>query len=50
MKNPTQHAQTKHIDVQHHFVQEQVENDEVMSEYCLMEDMVAHVLTKTLSK
>jgi hypothetical protein len=21
-KNPTQHAQTKHIDVQHHFVQE----------------------------
>ncbi len=28
-KNPTHHAQTKHIDVQHHFVQEQVENGEV---------------------
>jgi hypothetical protein len=24
MKNPTQHARTKHIDVQHHFVQEQL--------------------------
>jgi hypothetical protein len=28
-KNPTHHAGTKHIDVQHHFVQEQVENGEV---------------------
>jgi hypothetical protein len=28
-KNPTHHAQTKYIDVQHHFVQEQVENGEV---------------------
>jgi hypothetical protein len=26
MKNPTQHVQTKHIDVQHHFVGKRVEN------------------------
>jgi hypothetical protein len=27
-----QHAQTKHIDVQHHFVQERVENGELIFE------------------
>ncbi len=39
-KNPMQHARTKHIDVQHHFVREQVENGEVTFEYCSTEDMV----------
>jgi hypothetical protein len=48
MKNPTQHAWTKHIDVQHHFVWEGVENGEVTFEYCSMEDIVADVLTKEL--
>ncbi len=50
MKNPRQHARTKHIDVQHHFVQERIENGEVMFEYCSMEDMVADVLTKATPK
>ncbi len=49
-KNPTQHARTKHIDVQHHFVQEGVENREVTFEYCSTEEMVADVLTKALPK
>jgi hypothetical protein len=49
-KNPTHDAQTKHIDVQHHFVRERVENGEVRFEYCPMEHMVADVITKALSK
>jgi len=49
-KNPTHHAQTKYIDVQHHFVRQRVENGKVRFEYCPMEHMVADVLTKALSK
>jgi hypothetical protein len=49
-QNPTHHAQTKHIDVQHHFVQERVENGEVQFEYCPIKHMVVDVLTKALSK
>jgi hypothetical protein len=49
-RNPTHHARTKHIDVQHHFVRERVENEEVRFEYCAMEHMVANVHTKALSK
>jgi hypothetical protein len=33
-----------HIDVQHHFVRKQVENGEVMFEYCSTADMVVDVL------
>ncbi len=36
-KNPTHHARTKHIDVQHHFVRDGIENGEVQFEYCPME-------------
>ncbi len=49
-KNLMQHVRTKHIDVQHHFVRERVENDEVTFEYCSTKEMVADVLTKALPK
>jgi hypothetical protein len=50
INNPTQHVQSKHIDVQHHFVRKWVENGKLMFDYCSMEDIVADVLTKALSK
>ena len=44
-KNPTHHSRTKHIDVQHHFIREKLESEEIRLEYCPTEDMVADVLT-----
>jgi len=49
-KNPTQHARTKHIDVQHHFVRKWVENGEATFKYCSTKNMVANVLTKALPR
>jgi hypothetical protein len=49
-KNPTQHIQTKHIDVEHHFVRERIKNGEVTFENCSTKDMVVDVLTKALPK
>jgi transposase InsO family protein len=49
-KNPTHHSRTKHIDVQHHFIRERLENGEISLKYCPTEEMVADVLTKALAK
>ncbi len=49
-KNPTHHFRTKHIDIQHHFVQEKLESGEIGLKYCPTQDMVADVLTKALAK
>jgi hypothetical protein len=49
-KNPVYHARTKHIEVQHHFVQEKVARGAIILEYCPTEDMLADVLTKALAR
>jgi Reverse transcriptase (RNA-dependent DNA polymerase) len=49
-KNPQYHQRTKHIDIQHHFIREKVENQQVELHYCPTEDMIADILTKPLSK
>ena len=33
-KNPQFHGQVKHIDIRHHFIQEQVANGTIKQEYC----------------
>jgi hypothetical protein len=48
--NPEHHAQTKHIDVQYHFVRDSVENERIKSEYCPTAEMVADALTKPLAR
>ena len=36
-KNPVQHSRTKHIDIQHHFIRELVENKTVIIEHVTTE-------------
>ena len=49
-KNPEYHARTKHIDIQHHFVREQVAARTVQFVHVSSEAMAADVLTKPLPR
>lgn len=47
-KNPEFHARSKHIDVKHHYIREQVQNKVLMLQHCRTEEMVADIMTKPL--
>ena len=47
-KNPVQHSRTKHIDIQHHFIRELVENKTVVIEHVIIEKQLADIFTKAL--
>ncbi|WMV49882.1 hypothetical protein MTR67_043267 [Solanum verrucosum] len=49
-KNHVQHKRTKHIDVRHHFLRDNVEKNNVVMRYCKTEDQVVDIFTKALSK
>src|SRR5579859_2938583 len=47
-KNPEYHAHTKHIDIQHHFVWECIENGNIILQYVPTNEMAADAMTKGL--
>lgn len=49
-KNPVQHKRTRHIDVRHHFLRDNVEKETICMQYCRTEDQIADIITKTMSK
>ena len=49
-KNSTNHDRSKHIDVQHHFIREKIENKIVELDYCPTQYMAADILTKALAR
>ena len=49
-KNPVYHARTKHIEVQHHFVQEKVARGAIILGYCPTQEMLVDVLTRALAR
>jgi len=47
-KNPIQHSITKHIDIQHHFIRDLVEDKVVTLEHVTTEEQLADIFTKAL--
>lgn len=47
-KNPVQHSRTKHIDIQHHFIRELVEQKHVEIEHVVTDLQLADLFTKLL--
>ena len=47
-KDGSYHTQTKHIDIQYHFIHFVVQNGTINLIYCPTEDMTADILTKAL--
>jgi hypothetical protein len=50
VENPENHARTKHIDVQYHYIRHLVGNKSITTAYCSTDQMAADVLTKPLAK
>jgi len=48
-KNPVQHSMTKHIDIQHHFIRDLVEEKVVTLEHVDTEEQLADIFTKALN-
>jgi len=47
-QNPEYHTHTKHIDIQYHYIWDQVTAKKIHLEYCASSDMVADILTMAL--
>ncbi|XP_070008128.1 secreted RxLR effector protein 161-like [Nicotiana sylvestris] len=48
--NLVQHKRTKHIDVRHHFLRDNMEKGLICMKFCSTEDQIADIFTKALSK
>lgn len=47
--NPALHSRTKHIDIQHHYIRDEVQQGRINLIYTSTKDMIADGLTKSLS-
>ena len=45
-KNPIFHQRSKHIDIQYHFLRDQVGKNMIKLEYCISENQFADIFTK----
>jgi len=48
--NVKQHSHTKHIDVQHHYIWNMINDRELIVKWVVMKDMLTDKLTKVLTK
>ena len=49
-KNPVQHKRTKHIDIRHHFLRDNVEKGLISMNFCTTEEQIADIFTKALAR
>ncbi|GJT04924.1 hypothetical protein Tco_0839386 [Tanacetum coccineum] len=49
-KNPVQHSRTKHIEIHHHFLRDNVQKGNISIEKVSSEDNIADILTKPLTR
>jgi len=49
-KNPCQHKRTKHIDIRHHFLRDNVEKGLISMNFYATNHQIADILTKALSR
>ncbi|GJX32926.1 hypothetical protein Tco_0242781 [Tanacetum coccineum] len=49
-KNPVQHSRTKHIEIRHHFLRDNVQKGNITIEKVTAEDNIADILTKPLKR
>ena len=47
-KNPVFHNQTKHIEIQHHFIQKLVKKGEPKLQFCKMGEQLANIFRKAI--
>src|SRR5664279_59490 len=48
--NPVQHSKTKHTEIRHHFILEQIENGDIDLSYVRTKDQLADIFTKALDE
>ena len=49
-KNTTHHARTKHIDIRHHFLRDNISKEVITLDYTNSENQIADILTKALNE
>ena len=49
-KNSVHHKRTKHIDVRHHFLRDNVEKGFIIMKFCATENQLADIFTKDLGR
>jgi len=49
-KNPCQHEKTKHIDIHHHFLRDNVEKGLISMNFCATNKQIADIFTKALGR
>lgn len=49
-KNPVQHKRTRHIDIRHHFLRDNIEKWLISMQICRIENDIADIFTKSLRR